>query len=736
MKVSGALLCVLITWTVIGCAQDGDISKSGDSETFSETQSEIIGCAQSDGWPCDDGNKCTLDQCVDNVCVNSPPSSNCFTNEWYVAPPPLGSAAGTGSKTAPWTLAHAGSLTCANGQIHAGDTVNIAGGTYAGLTEIKCNNGASMQPITYISAVQHRAVLDGTLPAFALPNAWEPVPGQQQPGKNIYRSVATYPSGTYGSIFGGFINLNGTWMSLVVHYSSKAGMPAPLDYLSSDTHQFAANQARYIGPGIAYNATDSKIYIRLDNSTAQAGRPVPQINNPDGTPKPNPNEHQIRIAPVNVASAKCLKITGSHLVVDGLTLTTCNEAINTVHTQPVTDLTLRDLDVTPIYVGGALGSADHVTIENSKFHARMPALQFSASDSDMHGYDAPAGYNEKKCIRLGSAHHVNLLGNEFDEFVDCLSAVGASDVVVRNNIFRQIWDDGWQMRRDEHHIDIGYNVFFGAGISRDNSRSDVMMGANSGTVWIHHNIFAPHERQVWWFRPGYPNVPGDPTQFGFGMGDGIPLSSHLPLGAASYAFSWKLYHNTFYVVQPRPGAQASIGTIGPLQPLLTSESPHEVYNNVFIDASATGLATMYTQGRPGPNGTTIARESYDGNVFSGWSTLYNRITTTAAQYSPVVSPEALLTYPAIVADTTAYAIPSFANPPSQGWEKRGFTHPLAGAPLDSCFRPASCFASGVPDKNCATGAISLVGTGWPDTNNDQPWRGAVAPGGCVQASPY
>jgi parallel beta-helix repeat protein len=132
----------------------------------------------------------------------------------------------------------------------------------------------------------------------------------------------------------------------------------------------------------------------------------------------------------------------------------------------------------------------------------MPASYFSAPEMDIKGGLHPPADNTRKLgIDLGSSSFVTLDGNEFGEFHDgILSSNAAHDITVRNNIFRQTWDDAWQMYYGVHHVDIGYNKFFGAGISRDETGSGSSIVPNHGTVWIHHNVFAPHERQLWWYR--------------------------------------------------------------------------------------------------------------------------------------------------------------------------------------------------------------------------------------------
>ena len=165
------------------------------------------------------------------------------------------------------------------------------------------------------------------------------------------------------------------------------------------------------------------------------------------------------------------------------------------------------------------------------------------------GAHPPADNTRKLGISLNAASHVTIVGNEFDEFHDgVLSSNAAHHITLRNNVFRQTWDDAWQLYYGVHHVDIGYNQFLGAGVSRDGSGSQASIAPNQGTVWIHHNVFSPNEHPIWWYRGGVT----PPSHVGaFGMVDGIPLSTHGGPSGADYSFPYKLYYNTFVVKVPR-----------------------------------------------------------------------------------------------------------------------------------------------------------------------------------------
>jgi hypothetical protein len=470
---------------------------------------------------------------------------------------------------------------------------------------------------------------------------------------------------------------------------------------------------RYIGPGLAYNVADKRIYIRLDNPSAasQRGRAVATIANPD------PRTHDLRIAPITSIG---VRVIGSHIVVDGLQVDHFGHGLSTVSASPVTNVTFRNLDVTPGYFGARLGEfASTIRIELSRFHARMPAEKLTAASNDIKGGDEAITNTRKVGIDLNAAHHVEIFGNELDEFYDGILSAGrptahAHHVTVRNNVFRQTWDDGWQLFYRNHNVEIGHNRFLGAGPSRDGSGSDASIHPNQGTVYVHHNIFAPHERQIWWYRGGATLPAG--VKFN-GMVDAVPLSSHTT--PTRFSFPWKLYYNTFVVREPKDNA-VGIGAIGHLGNLAPSYdgAPHEVYNNIFVDDH--GFTPNPTTWRTLVG--TKSREMYDGNVYSGWSTstrpLYRFVRlASGTEIENIYTVEELRSNRPILDETKLYPIPSFPPLRYNGWEYRGFTAPTVS--FDACFR-ATC-------TKCSTGAVSLVGSGWPGTHVYEPWRGALAP---------
>lgn len=484
---------------------------------------------------------------------------------------------------------------------------------------------------------------------------------------------------------------------------------------------------RYLGPGLAYNASDQKIYVRLDNSTpaAQRGRTtVPQIANP------NPNQWDLRISSIDSIG---IVVKAQYVTVEGLTINHFGVGINThAPSGPFSsNLIFKNLDVRPGRFGARLGNAHSVRFENCRFDGRMPSTRYWVSRMDIKDFDAPAGALQKTGINTGNAWDVVVIDSQIDHFFDgILASTDGYDFKILNSTFRGNWDDAWQMYYRNYNVEIGYNKFLGAGPSRDWSGSEPpLLGdhpANVGQVFIHHNIFDPHLHQIWWYRGGYSLPAGVPFD---SMVDAIALSTHGPpqAGSNKCSFPYKLYNNTFIVAQP--SVENGIGTIALVNRHAVDcpqdATHHEVYNNIFVDPAGVSLGRDFL---------TSGREMYDGNVYASWPAgkhIYTFVHTsggTTVNY--VASPESFRENMTLLNDTKTYPIPSFNLPvdPKNGWEHAGFS--VATITFGPAYQPTCSNPAGM---SCATGAVDLSASKdkdnnpWPGTSPAQPWRGAVPP---------
>jgi hypothetical protein len=490
----------------------------------------------------------------------------------------------------------------------------------------------------------------------------------------------------------------------------------------------------YMGPGIAYDS--GRIYIRLDNSSAAAQRNragVIQIPNPD------PRLYDIRISSMNTIG---VTLKAHDVVFDGLEIADSRNALmyappssGTVH-----DLVFRNLIVRPTFHGARLGQATNVRFEGCRFEAKMP-LGMSMAYSDVKGGDNGADQTRKCAVDLGSASNVTIVNSEINEFFDgILSQINAHDIFVQHNTFNGCWDDAWQMYYGIRNIDIGYNKFYGAGPSRDGTGT-CFSNPQSGTVWIHHNLFAPNEHQIFWYRGGHHEVAADFD----GIVDAIPLSEHgIPQANTTcpngnpYSFPLKIYYNTFVVKDPKPLVGLGVVMHGDYGVQGYDGSPHEVYNNIFSESFGYPLGTHFTTGYLDEFGQVKGHEMYDGNVFSGgWHSsptsikpIYRYVHTSNGTQvngdmpsSPLSSPEELRNINVIVMDSSAYQIPNDFGAIDRGWELKGFS--IANVTFSTTYHPINCVKTGSPATTCDTGAVSLVGSTWPGTQLYQPWRGAV-----------
>jgi hypothetical protein len=464
-----------------------------------------------------------------------------------------------------------------------------------------------------------------------------------------------------------------------------------------------------MGPGIAYNATDRRIYVRLENSSeeAQCGRAIARLGNID------PRAVPLWIAASDKAG---LFIRGSHHVFENF------RAINNYDTAIWVDgawseLDFRNVGGRPMSFGARLGHASGVRITNPGFDGCMLPERWWVAYSDIKGIVklpsesfgqpavelSPARHVRKCGIDFGDAHGVTVTGGYFHDFFDGALSEAAHDLEVENCEFSS-WDDAWQMYGSLHRVDVHHNVFLGAGPSRDGSATD-KPNPDPGTVWIHDNIIDSTRYRLFWYRFGSSEDPK-----GSGWREPIPFSAHnVPSVPSRRTIPWKLYHNT--VVTGITGfpvhSYVGVGQFGTREAMV--EASHEVYNNIFVVNNARGLgqeAWAYT-----------GAEIYDGNVYWGWHTptpddrsiwrfLHLSAASTTSTAATRIGEVGRLRDLARDASRTYY-------PP--GWEAAGLSE---DPKLDAAYRPTNL--------KLASGAVDLTAKRWPGTPHGR-YRGAVPP---------
>jgi hypothetical protein len=617
--------------------------------------------------------------------------------QYYVST--TGKRTNEGTLESPWSLAHA--IRGAGEQIQPGDTVYVCGGTYPAGLNITVSGTAS-QKITYKPCPGENVILDGSLPEFTAAGNTAWVPYQVKTGHNIYRSAKCYP---LKESYGGFIELEGEWYSLAPHKLHT--------FLMKDLQLWDKEKPRYLGPGIAQDLTGKGcppgmgyLYIRLDDCDpeAQLHRPVPQVGDPD------PRHHSLHIGDT---SSYGIKISGSHLVIEGFTQINTYGVCLLINKPGVTDITIRDCGGSPLYFGMRCGAVDNLLLDSCKFYAHMPGDKWWVSYADIKVAkkkadgtippgEPPADHVRKAGLDLGAAVHVKAVHCLFEQFFDGILGQTPHDVEVHHSIFKSTWDDAWQMNGGHVRIDFHHNYCFGAGPSVDGARTGEL-NDDPGTLYIHHNIIDTTKDFVYWGRCKAPLE---------GMFEAIPLSSHAgDQDRVKFMVPRKIYYNTIVTGRKFNEEHLYVGWsyFGSKGRDLTSPAQHEVYNNIFLVGD----------GRPGGRDfdAVSQQEIYDGNVYwrywdgspsavkSPWHQLW-----VSSQKLPI---KGLMTVEEL--HRMAYPDSHLYYPP--GWEKSGLSDD-----------PQLDFDSYMPKaRSCRRGAVNLKNKGWPGTSDNQRWRGAIEP---------
>lgn len=611
---------------------------------------------------------------------------------WLVAPD--GTDGGDGSAGHPWSLGHA--LSGAAGAIEAGDVVLLRGGTYRPKRYYRVTvSGAQGLPVTFAAHPGEPApLLDGAIPDFQNgPYApedepWELVEGRK--GHFVYRSKKAFEDAAH---YGGLISVRGPLLNWSKFFSLAPHLS--VEYLRSDVHLWKPYPTpRYLGPGVAHDRGTGRIYIRLDDSRAEA-----RGDRPCGLPTrdPNPNKHRIHIAANGTWG---LWIEGSHLRFEGLRFRG-SYGCWTIPTEPFpTDLVFADCTGEPNRVAGRLGGSTGVKVLGGKYDGHMHSESWWVSHSDIkaaRGEEGAAAGRVRKCgFDLGEASAVELgpsptTGQRMvvRQFFDGLLG-GIKDIEVHGIWFDEMWDDAWQQTSKISNVEYHDNVHFGAGPSRDGSSSVTP----AGTIWIHDNVIDTTVHLIFWFRRGFPNAP-------VAILESIPFNRHGAAGATGPTLPWKLFHNTVYT-----GAVAGHGPYfgnGQFGLNRSSGQPqHEEFNNIFVVLDGRTLWRDFY--------ATSGLEVYDGNCF--WSARqwkanpigqYHIVHTTAGERKFLKSVDELR--------DVAYEDSHHYYPP--GWERSGIElDPM----LDESYRPDA--------DGARTGAVDLSDSGWPGAGS-RVERGAV-----------
>lgn len=591
---------------------------------------------------------------------------------YYVSP--SGSDSGTGSLTEPWrTLRHAIS------QLRPGDTLYLRGGTYYEREIPVKVAGTVDQPITIRAYENEAPVVDGGFKDFRSANNsdWELVDS----GKQLYRSVKTFASlrrvsGYFGPANGGF---------RLVPYED-AG---PLSTTNQDYED--AWPYYYIGPGVLWDESDGRIYVRLVKSKYQdlMGYDLPSTTDP-------------RRVPLHLFDdGHCLDLEASaaHLAIEGITFRYAGTVLHFgkgSHHISVRDCTL-------------LGGRYHVLIRDAAHDLlfervtvpdKMPPW-VARSDVKRPSTGRPGHQFQGAAFFLdGAVDRVTIRHSEFHGLFDAVDATDTpSNLKIHDNRFTEIRDEVMQLSSAGFQIEFYNNVVrrAAAGVSWHGNGS--APPSLAGTKYIHHNIIDTSTLQLYARSDPKGLLPSKwKGENGDGMATGRPFGTHYT-SQITEPDPWKIYHNTLVF-----GADVDNRGGGQCYPLTPSDPdrPHEVFNNVIVQK----VAHYAARGARVGDGTQIM----DGNLY------YREVETSKPLFLEFKYGSSKKSFASLAEFKASSYWSATRNSYAPGWEASGVE---ADPQLDSSYRPSSAGPA-------ASGAVDLADKGWPGERSL--FRGAVSPG--------
>jgi hypothetical protein len=549
-----------------------------------------------------------------------------------------GDDAGDGSSSRPYrTVRHAFSA------LRPGDTLILRGGTYyeSGLPlRVK---GTAEAPVTIRGYPGERARIDGSIPAFAqAPNAeWEPVDA----GKHLYRSVRS----DYGSdIHVGKIESGGRYYNLVPYLDQPGAGARGLADLSA-LEENVSRDPRYVGPGIFNMA--GRLYVRLV-SPSRTSLLGPFFAVPAD---PDPRRNRLFVS----GTANIIDVSGTYIQIRDLDLAFGRVGIElqrSAHHVEIADLEINTSAVAVLLRDGV----HHVLVDNVRIDGSFPPW---IAWSDMKGTDGqstPASHWTVRSSGISGAKlsDIEIRNSCFDRVFDG-SVLDGHGISIHHNRYL-VLDDMVQLGSSSYDVEISHNWIEGAGPSHNGNGKSV----KPGTKYIHHNVIISGIDMLWGrhdpgaiLRPDYS-----------GWHPPLPFAKH-SAGAIGSGDPWKIYQNT--VLYDGAALRWGVGyeMFGSVN---TTGTPHEVYNNVFVEVSGGTLVDRLS--------TKTGPQIYDGNVYHRTTVSRRPLFTAVEDSNGVRDYHSLADFRRSRAfeESKAY-IPS-------GWDSRSLE---ADPQLDQDLRPAA-----------------------------------------------
>ncbi len=589
--------------------------------------------------------------------VNDP--SVIVTDAKYVSP--AGSNSNNGSLNSPWA-----SLKYAFSQLNAGDTLYLRGGIYWESSLTINTSGTSTNPVVITNYPSETPIIDGGLQDFRQVgnNDWEVV----DVSINLYRSKLTFDL----SDVAGKFYFDGKIYSLSRYED--------IDDLSA-TNEFVGTGARYVGPGVFYNTSNDKIYIRLQPSSSQSLNGV-SFNVPTNL---DPRQNQIFLNDKNTGVG--FSNSASHITFKGIDVA---HHYHGLKGNSAENITISDLSITMNYTGILMeGGSHHILVDNVVFNAFFPPW---VAWTDMKGSDGqyqpvptvkPSGLSGTDMPLI---HDVEIRNSLFNGVFDG-QVIDGYNINIHHNSYT-VLDDMTQLGTNSYNIEIHHNHIMGPGVSH-NGRGDSSI--SPGTKYIHHNIIDSTTPILWgrhdpsgMLRSSYSGWHGQlpfPTHTGSGPGEGDP---------------WKIYHNT--ILYDGEGHSGGAG-FELWKSINNTGKAHEVYNNIFIQTNNKPIVDDQST----KNGLQV----YDGN-------LYYRATGGSALFDDIEDSSGTPSYDSLgefLASSTFVESKNFYAP---GWESSSIE---ADPELNNNYLPAT-------SSPAVSGALDIDSLGFPGLKGDV-FRGAT-----------
>jgi hypothetical protein len=588
----------------------------------------------------------------------------------YYVDPKNGDDSSDGSLSNPWRT-----VTNSIPKLKPGNTLYLRGGTYLE-SNIKMNShGTESEPIVIKNYPGDVPVIDGGYRAFrdVLNSDWEVYDSI----KDIYRSVNTYSKA--GIVHGYFGSDNGNFH--LVPYERYSD-------LSSDNQDYTDLGDLYVGPGVFWNSSDKRIYVRLTPSKQAIfmGYTIPANTDP----------RQIRMYVFSRGAVIRFENEASYINIEGLDIRYQNNALE--FSSGSHHIFIKDSNL--------LGGRTHVLIRDGVNNLTFDNVTIDDSIppwlawTDVKRGQKPAHSLQQAGIGIKpDAHDIEIKNSEFNNIFDAIDASKkVYNVRIHHNRFTGIRDDVLQLGSASYNVEVGYNkmIYVSKGVSRNGSGSSLQ----PGTKYIHHNIIDTSQAMLYGRNDPnglLPNKLHGPS--GDGMAWSRPFGSHRSHGYGN-GDPWKIYNNT--IICGKDLNNKGAGHTYRIEAFYPNH-PQEVYNNIFVQLMDHWLSREAR--------VSDGSQMFDGNIY------FRRvINPTKSIFISWKSSDNKLDFMNLDEFKYSHFFRETMNHYYPGWENSSIeTDPQ----LDSEYYPD-------PNGSAATGSIDLSSKGWPGVDGGK-YRGALPP---------